>query len=77
MSAFVIEYNRRTWDRFVMVFPQSDGPRRALKCRLELEKRRPKDSDWEIVSLNSDSLETIRRTHSRYFEGRELTSSPF
>lgn len=32
------------------------------------------DADVEIVSLVSDSLETIKKTHSRHFAGRELVA---
>jgi hypothetical protein len=38
--------------------------------RLEREAGR-EDTDVEIVSITSDSLETVRRTHSRYFFGSE------
>lgn len=76
MSGFVIEYNRRTRDHFVTEFLTPTGAREALLLRLDLEKKRP-NRDWEIVSLISDSRETIQKTHSRYFEGRELSSSPF
>lgn len=68
MPGFVIEYNRRTGDRLVTEFGGRDGHRRALIRRLELEKQRP-STEWEIVSLNSDSIETVMKTHSRYFKG--------
>jgi hypothetical protein len=68
MPGYVIEYNRITGDRHVTEFPGSTGHREALLERLRLEKVRPSE-DWEIVSLNSDSLETVQKTHSRYFTG--------
>lgn len=68
MPGFVIEYNRRTGDRLVTEFRGRDGHRRALIRRLELEKQRP-TAEWEIVSLNSDSIDTVMKTHSRYFKG--------
>lgn len=68
MPGFVIEYNRITGDRLVTEYSGPDGHRAALLRRLELEKIRP-SVEWEIISLNSDSLETVRRTHSRYFTG--------
>ncbi|KSZ58097.1 hypothetical protein D1O33_04295 [Rhodococcus rhodochrous] len=74
MTAFVIEYNRKTADRTVTSFPGVEGRRAAMRRRLELEKSRT-DKDVEIVSLVSDSLETLRRTHSRYFQGRELAAN--
>ncbi|HET7415975.1 MAG TPA: hypothetical protein VFI97_09795 [Arthrobacter sp.] len=74
MSGFVIQYDRRTGDRIVTEFKGADGPRRALVERLELERKRASE-DWEVVSLNSDSVSTIQKTHSRYFTGRELSHS--
>lgn len=71
MPGFVIEYNRSSGERQVTEFPGSEGHREALRFRLKLEQERSSD-EWEIVSLNSDSLETVHRTHSRYFSGREL-----
>ncbi|MDQ0755780.1 hypothetical protein QFZ61_001767 [Arthrobacter sp. B3I4] len=71
MPGYVIEYNRITGDRYVIEFPGSNGHREALLERLKLEKIRPSE-DWEIVSLNSDSLETVQKTHSRYFTGSQV-----
>ncbi|MCX2747806.1 hypothetical protein OOZ51_08235 [Arthrobacter sp. MI7-26] len=70
ISGFLIVYNRRTFDRQVTEFPGANGPREALKQRLLLERERH-DQEIEIASLNSDSIETIQRTHSRYFTGNE------
>lgn len=71
MPGFVIEYNRATGDRRVTEFLESDGHRAALRFRLERERERISD-EWEVVSLNSDSLQTVRRTHSRYFTGHAV-----
>lgn len=71
MPGYVIEYNRITGDRVVMEFPGSNGHREALLERLKLEQARP-STDWEIVSLNSDSLDTVKKTHSRYFTGHTV-----
>lgn len=71
MPGFVIEYNRTTGDHHVTQFPGADGHRAALMFRLERERTRP-STQWEVVSLNSDSLETVHRTHSRYFTGRTV-----
>lgn len=72
MPGYVIEYNRITGDRHVIEFPGANGHREALLERLKLEKVRP-SRDWEIVSLNSDSLETVQKTHSRYFTGKQVS----
>lgn len=71
MPGYVIEYNRTTGDREVTEFPGQNGHKEALRFRLELERSRP-SREWEIVSLNSDSLATVQRTHSRYFAGRAV-----
>ncbi len=71
MPGFVIEYHRPSGDRRVTAFPGAQGHRDALQYRLELEATRA-NGDWEIASLNSDSLETLQRTHARYFSGKEL-----
>lgn len=66
MPGFVIEYNRRTGVSTVTTFAEQGGNRQALAYRIERESKRV-DADVEIVSLVSDSIATIRRTHSRYF----------
>lgn len=66
MPGFVIQYNRRTRANTVTSFTAPDGHREAFKERLRLE-RENQDPDVEIVSLGSDSLETVKKTHSRYF----------
>ena len=73
MPGYVIEYNRLTGDRKVIEFLGSSGHRDALLARLRIEKERP-SQDWEIVSLNSDSLDTVKKTHSRYFTGKQVTA---
>lgn len=75
MPGFVVVYNRKSRNWSVTEFPGPDGHRKAMRRRLELERTR-QDGDWEIASLNSDSLETVRRTHARYFEGEEIAPSP-
>lgn len=74
MAGFTIQYNKRTQDRLVEVFEGATGHRAAMKRRLELEKT-ALGEDWEIVSINAASLSSIERTHSRYFHGREVSSS--
>ena len=71
MPGFVIEYNRRSRDYRVTTFEGEQGHRDAFDLRLRLEADR-QDSNVEIVSLTSDSLDTVKKTHSRYFVGREL-----
>lgn len=73
MAGFVIKYNRLTGERFVKEFPGRKGHREALMLRLRLEKER-ESRDWEVVSLNSDSLATVEKTHSRYFTGHLMSA---
>ncbi|MGO8964124.1 hypothetical protein [Mycobacterium sp.] len=68
MRGYVIQFNRRTGDRRVTEFATS---RQAMEYRLQLEAARV-DEAIEIAALISDSLETLQRTHSRYFTGQEL-----
>ena len=70
MPGFVIEFNRHTGDRRVTGFANA---REAMERRLELESERT-DQGVEIVALISDSLTTLRQTHSRYFTGVELAA---
>jgi len=74
MSGFLIEYNRRTLEWHAKEFDGPSGHRDALEARIRREHERT-DLNIEIVSLNSDSFETIKKTHSRYFQGRELLSA--
>ncbi|GHH76007.1 hypothetical protein [Promicromonospora soli] len=66
LMSFVIEYDRRTGAVRVEEFTGERANRAGVLRRLELERART-DKNIEIVSLVSDSLETIRSTHSRYF----------
>jgi hypothetical protein len=74
MPGFVIEYNRRAGTRRVESFIGPNGARAALLRRLELERARI-DQDVEIVSLNGVSLAQVQETHSRYFQGLELSEA--
>lgn len=69
MRGFVIEFNRRTRSRRVRSFPNA---REAMDYRLQCEQLREND-DIEVVALSSTSIDTLRRTHSRYFTGEDLT----
>ncbi|WP_182345755.1 hypothetical protein [Tomitella gaofuii] len=70
MESFVIEFNRKTLARRVHHVPST---RDASMLRLELEARRSSD-DIEIVALVGKSLDSLTRTHSRYFNGAEAAS---
>lgn len=70
MSGFLIEYHRPTGDWSVQEFPGGSGRAEALEASFRMEKRRA-NSDYEIAVLTTDSIETLRSTHSRYFSGNE------
>ncbi|MGV9797746.1 hypothetical protein ACWDTP_06770 [Mycobacterium sp. NPDC003449] len=70
MPGFVIEFNRRTRNRRVHQFV---SPREAMAYRLKLERER-QDLDVEIAALTSGSIDSLRRTHSRYFTGTDISS---
>ncbi len=67
MSGFVIVYQRKTGESRVRSFLGENGYRDAFDERMKLEAENS-DPDVEIVSLVSDSLESVRLTHSSYFE---------
>lgn len=74
MSGFVIEYHRPSGKRRVHEFLGANGHREAMLCRLQLEAERI-DENWEIASVNSDSIQTVMKTHSRYFADGEMLQS--
>lgn len=41
--------------------------RRATKAYAEAEERHADESNYEIVLIGSDSIETIMKTHGHYF----------
>lgn len=70
MTGFLIEYHRPSRDWHVRVFEGATGTREAMLERFRLEKERV-SADFEIAVITADSMETIKKTHSRYFSGRE------
>lgn len=67
MPGYVIQYNRKTGTSTVTAFESPEGHHEAVTERLRLEGISDRNPDVEIVALMADSLESIRRTHSRYF----------
>ena len=75
---FLIEYDRGR-GRIVKITSFKDFDRKkAEESRLELElDRNGKGVDHEIVLLEAENEEAVRKTHRRYFEDLlELTSVP-
>lgn len=71
MRGYVIEFNRKTRERRVHEFQSA---REAMQFRLRLESQRA-NADVEIAALISKSLETLARTHSRYFTGKDIAAA--
>lgn len=68
---FLLTYNLR---KQVLEHIEEFGTdaRAATEAYAEIEQEfrdRPDHADFEIVLFGADSLETIRMTHSRYFNG--------
>jgi hypothetical protein len=63
MKPYLVIYNRRSGDKTIQEFA---NPAAAMKERLRLETN--SDADTEIVVLSSDSIESLRITHARYFQ---------
>lgn len=62
---FLVVYDVRAGEAEV---DEYDDYEEAVARYEELEKRFFGSNDYDIVLLGADSLETIRRTHSSYFE---------
>ena len=67
MSNFLIVYNRRSGEQSVREFAAGQE-REAIRARFLVERNHRGDSDIEVVVLSADSLETLERTHGRYFK---------
>ncbi|KFI53742.1 hypothetical protein [Bifidobacterium biavatii] len=73
MVGVLIRYNRRNGDRVVKVFDGPNGYLDASRDRGFLRDMGKIGTDWEVAVIGSDSLETVKRTHSRYFSGHDRT----
>ena len=77
MMIFLIEYDRACGE-IVRSETFSDSERRiAEESRLEMEIRLNRDEiDREVVILEAETEEALRRTHRRYFENLSELTSP-
>lgn len=73
MAGVIIRYNRRTGDRVVKVYEGKHGYLDAFKDKAYRRDMTSADDDWEVALIGADSLETVKRTHSRYFSGKDRT----
>lgn len=65
VAEFVITYKRRSGESFLKQFSDST---QALKERLRREAAID-DPDVEIAHISAPSLESLKKSHSRYFMG--------
>lgn len=65
VAEFVITYKRRSGESFLKQFSDST---QALKERLRLEAAID-DPDIAIAHISAPSLESLKKSHSRYFMG--------
>ena len=70
MTGFLIEYHRPSGDWSLQSFSGENGYRRAMEDSFMLERAR-RSEEFEVAALASDSVETLKSTHSRYFRGTE------
>ncbi|MFG1794173.1 hypothetical protein [Nocardia sp. NPDC049149] len=69
----LVLYQRHTGDHQLCEFDGPDGAREAVAERLRLERDpRYAVDNVEICALSSESLASIKVTHSRYFGGRQV-----
>lgn len=71
MAGYLIQFNKKTQQRRVEIFEGPSGHKEAMRRRLDLEKE-GLGEEWEIVSLNADSIDSVMRSHSRYFQGSDV-----
>jgi hypothetical protein len=77
MNLFLIIYNRATGEVEVREYSAEDRAR-ALNDRFARELVERKSPFVEVVLLGADSLEDLKRTHSRYFRNpAEIAEAAF
>lgn len=64
MKDFVLIYNRISG---ALRLSEFDDPAEAVRVRLEREKEYRDDPNTEVVLVTAESLDDIKKTHSRYF----------
>lgn len=74
---FLIEYNRALGMLVQLKAFAASDESSAAKVRLELELAQIRSTDdHEIVILEADSEEALRKTHRRYFETIRVLANP-
>lgn len=74
---FLIEYDRARGEMLRLeTFPESER-RAAEEARLDIEVGLNRDEiDREVVILEAESEEALRKTHRRYFENLTELATP-
>ncbi len=75
MEGILIKYNRKNGDRIVHEYKGLNGYVEAMKTKLFADSIASPQNNWEVVVIGSDSISTVERTHSRYFSGKDITST--
>lgn len=68
MKSFVIVFDRPRGDILELLEFAESEREAAFEQLFALERRYETQSDIEVVMLGSDSLATVKRTHTRYFK---------
>ena len=66
MNFYLIVYHRGTGAVEVREYPESERDR-AARERFARELGERENPDVEVVLLSSESLQTVKKTHGRYF----------
>jgi hypothetical protein len=69
VKQFVIVFDRPRGKILEMIAFGDTERDLALKELFEREERHREETDVEVVMLGSDSVETLKTTHARYFKG--------
>ena len=70
MKSFLVVYNQSTGE-LVALRRFGSGPQErleALEARLDAELQHQSQPEIEVVVLNAESEDALRRTHGRYFK---------
>lgn len=74
MNHFLIVYDRTSGDSLSLKEFDSGSGDIDLQERFVLERVHKDEPNIEVIVLGSSSLESLKRTHSRYFEQLSLES---
>lgn len=65
---FLIEYRRSAGKLLRLATFNESARAEAERQRVDLELAHRNEGDYEVVVLEAESEEALRRTHGRYFE---------